>query len=100
MIILDPLIQITIIALNFYLYLVIAWVIMSWLVNFRVINMTNQFVRLVWEFLWRITDPVLKHIRRFLPTFGGIDLSPIVLFLAIMFLQMVLQNILIKLHSM
>ena len=100
MIILDPLIQITIIALNFYLYLVIAWVIMSWLVNFRVINMTNQFVRLVWEFLWRITDPILKHIRRFLPTFGGIDLSPIVLFLAIMFLQMVLQNIRIQLIGM
>lgn len=100
MIILGPLIQITIIALDIYLWLVIAWVIMSWLVNFRVINMTNQFVRLVWEFLWRITDPVLKHIRRFLPSFGGIDLSPIILFLAIMFLQMVLQNVLIQLHGM
>ena len=100
MIIVDPLIRITIIALDIYLYLVIAWVIMSWLVNFRVINMTNQFVRLVWEFLWRITDPVLKHFRRFLPTFGGIDVSPILLFLAILLVQMVLQNILIKLHGM
>ena len=99
MIILDPLIAVVIIALNFYMWLVIIWVIMSWLVNFRVINTGNQFVRMVWEFLWRITEPALRPIRRIVPVFGGLDISPILLFLIILFLQMVLQNVRLQLHG-
>ncbi len=93
MIVVGPLIQVTIIALNVYLWIVFAYVIMGWLVNFRVINLQNQFVSMVWEFLVRITDPVLRRIRRFLPTFGGMDISPIVLWLLILFAQMVLTNL-------
>ncbi len=93
MIVVGPLIQVTIIALNVYLWIVFAYVIMGWLVNFRVINLQNQFVHMVWEFLVRITDPVLRRIRRFLPAFGGMDISPIVLWLLILFAQMVLTNL-------
>jgi YggT family protein len=97
MIILGPLIQILIIALQIYVYMVIASAILSWLVHFGVINTRNQFVSMIGEFLWRITEPALRPIRRFMPNLGGIDISPIILILIIFFLQMVLQNIYVSL---
>ena len=78
-------------------WIVVIYVIMSWLVNFRVINVQNQFVRMIWEFLWRVNEPVLGRIRRFIPSFGGMDISPILLFLAILFMQQVLQELLFSL---
>ena len=99
MIILDPLISVVQLALNFYVILVIASAILSWLVHFGVANSRNQFVSMVGEFLWRITEPALRPIRRFLPNLGGIDISPVVLILIIYFLDRVLTNIRISLHS-
>jgi YggT family protein len=99
MIILGPLIQILIIALNIYVWMVIASAILSWLVHFGVINTRNQFVSMIGEFLWRVTEPALRPIRRFMPNLGGIDISPIILILIIYFAQMVLQNILVSLYS-
>jgi len=97
MIILGPLIQILIIALQIYVYLVIASAILSWLVHFGVINTRNQFVAMVGDFLWRITEPALRPIRRFMPNLGGIDISPIILILIVFFLQMVLRNVYVSL---
>jgi len=99
MIILDPLLHILIIALQVYVYMVIASAILSWLVHFGVINTRNQFVSMVGEFLWRVTEPALRPIRRFMPNLGGIDVSPIILILIIYFLQMVLQNVRFSLLS-
>lgn len=99
MIILGPLIQILIIALQLYVWLVIASAILSWLVHFGVVNTRNQVVSMIGEFLWRVTEPALRPIRRFMPNLGGIDISPIILILIIYFLQMVLQNILVSLYS-
>lgn len=99
MIILDPLIHILIIALQVYVYMVIASAILSWLVHFGVINTRNQFVSMVGEFLWRVTEPALRPIRRFMPNLGGIDVSPIILILIIYFLQLVLQNVRFSLLS-
>jgi YggT family protein len=79
--------------------MVIASAILSWLVHFGVINTRNQFVSMIGEFLWRVTEPALRPIRRFMPNLGGIDISPIILILIIYFLQMVLQNILFSLYS-
>ena len=98
MIILDPLIRIVIIALDIYIWMVIISAILSWLMHFGVINTRNQFVSMIGEFLWRVTEPALKQIRRFMPNLGGIDISPIILILSIYFAQMVLGNILISLH--
>ncbi|MGD1878102.1 MAG: YggT family protein [Kiloniellaceae bacterium] len=98
MIILDPLIRILIIALNVYVWMVIASAILSWLVHFGVLNTRNQVVSMIGEFLWRVTEPALRPIRRFMPNLGGIDISPIILILIIYFLQMVLQNILVTLY--
>ncbi|GAB4359049.1 MAG: YggT family protein [Kiloniellaceae bacterium] len=99
MIILDPLIRVISFALTIYVYMVIASAILSWLVHFGVINTRNQFVSMIGEFLWRITEPALRPIRRFMPNLGGIDISPIILILIIYFLQMVLQNVLVMLYQ-
>ncbi len=93
MIIGDPLFRIVIYALDIYVWMVIASVIISWLIHFGVVNTRNQFVHMISDFLWRITEPALRRIRKFLPNFGGMDLSPIALILIIYFLQMVLINI-------
>lgn len=100
MIILEPLIILTIRILDIYIWVVIISVILSWLVAFNVINTRNQFVYAVGSFLHRITEPALRPIRRYLPSLGGIDLSPLVLILLIWFIQMVLQRVLFSLHGL
>ena len=82
--------DIIIIVLDLYVWLLIAAAILSWLIAFNVVNTRNQFVSAVAEFLYRITEPVLAPIRRILPSMGGLDLSPIVLILIIMFIQRVI----------
>lgn len=93
MVILGPLIEVVIIALDIFVWMVIISAILSWLVHFGVINTRNQFVSMIGEFLWRVTEPALRPIRRFLPNLGGIDISPIVLILIVFFLQKVLINV-------
>ena len=100
MIIIDPLIQVIIMALRIYVWVVIASAILSWLVAFNVVNTRNQFVYTVGTMLHRLTDPALRPIRRFLPNLGGIDISPVILILIVYFLQMVLVEVLIRLHGM
>ncbi|MDJ0685111.1 MAG: YggT family protein [Alphaproteobacteria bacterium] len=88
-----PLIQVVSIALNLYIWALIISAILSWLVAFNVVNTSNRVVYMIGDFLYRITEPALRPIRNFLPNLGGIDISPIVLILAIIFLQNVLQRI-------
>jgi YggT family protein len=73
--------------LSLYIYVIIIYAVMSWLIAFNVVNTRNQFVRTVLEFLYRITEPALQPIRRLLPNLGGIDISPIILWLIIVFIQ-------------
>jgi len=97
MIIIEPLISVIIFALDIYVWMVIASAILSWLVHFGVVNTRNQVISMIGEFLWRVTEPALRPIRRFMPNLGGIDVSPIILILIIYFLQKVLINLLISL---
>ena len=76
--------------IGLYITLVIIQVVLSWLVAFNVINTSNRFVYMVGDFLYRITEPALKPIRRLLPNMGGIDLSPVVLILGLYFLRVLL----------
>ena len=89
------LINVILLALTIYFYFVIASAILSWLVAFNVVNTHNQFVGMVAEFLYRITEPALRPIRRFMPDLGGIDISPIILFLVIIFIQGLIQEYLV-----
>ena len=73
--------------IDIYLFTLLAYVIISWLVNFKIINPWQPFVRMLLQFLSRLHDPILNKIRSFLPDFGGIDISPIIVFLAIQFFR-------------
>jgi len=81
------LIQTISLALDIYWWLLILSAVFSWLYAFNVINSRNQFVGMIGDFLFRVTEPALRPIRRFLPDLGGIDISPIILLLIIFFLQ-------------
>ena len=93
MIIIDPLFRILGIALELYIWVIIIGAILSWLIAFNILNTSNQVVYTIVDFLYRMTEPALRPIRRILPNFGGIDISPIILILGLIFLQMVLSNI-------
>jgi YggT family protein len=81
------LIQTLVLALDIYWWILIASAIFSWLFAFNVVNSRNQFVGMIGDALFRITEPVLRPIRRFLPDLGGIDISPIIVLLIIFFLR-------------
>lgn len=77
-------------ALSFYWWIVILSAIFSWLYAFNVINSSNQFVNMIGRFLYQMTEPVYRPIRRFIPDLGGIDITPIIVLFIIMFLQYLL----------
>lgn len=79
-------------ALNLYVWVLIASAVLSWLVAFNVVNTRNQFVSSVWDFLYRVTEPALRPIRNMLPNLGGIDISPVILLLIIFFIQSVITR--------
>jgi YggT family protein len=78
--------------IEIYIWLLIASAVLSWLMAFGVINTYNRFVNQVGEFLYRITEPALRPIRNFLPSLGGIDLSPMVLILLLVFVRNLLHE--------
>jgi YggT family protein len=78
--------------LDIYSWIIIASAILSWLVAFGVVNVRNQFIRVVVDFLYRITEPVLRPIRRLLPNLGGIDISPVIALLLIIFVQHLIRE--------
>ena len=76
--------------IDIYTWVVIASAIMSWLVAFGVVNVRNQFIRVGVDILFRLTEPVLRPIRRMLPNLGGVDISPVILLLGLFFLRSLL----------
>ena len=89
--------DIVMIVLDLYIWLLIASAILSWLVAFNVVNVRNPIVASIGEFLYRITEPVLRPIRNALPNMGGIDISPVIVILIIIFIQAVVLPNLLKL---
>ncbi|KXG85680.1 hypothetical protein ATO67_06400 [Agrobacterium bohemicum] len=79
-------------ALNLYTWVLIISAIFSWLYAFNVINSSNQFVGAIGSFLYNVTEPALRPIRRILPNLGGIDISPIILLLLIFFIRSLMWN--------
>jgi YggT family protein len=73
--------------LDLYIWLLIAAAVLSWLVAFNVVNARNQFVAMVVDFLFRITQPVLRPIRNMMPSLGGIDISPVIVILIIILIK-------------
>ena len=83
----QSLIQLVDTVIQLYIWALVISVVLSWLVAFNVVNTSNRFVYMVGDFLYRITEPALGRIRRVLPNLGGIDISPLVLILGLVFLR-------------
>jgi YggT family protein len=82
-----PVIQLILLLLDVYFWIIIAVVVLSWLVAFNIVNPTNNIVRQIRYALYRLTEPLLGPIRRRMPDLGGIDLSPMILLIALWFLS-------------
>ncbi|WP_374645499.1 YggT family protein [Tabrizicola sp.] len=84
--------QILMLILDIAQFIIIAHIIMSWLINFQVLNLRQQLVAQVWDGLNRVLDPLYSFVRRFLPNMGGLDLAPLVVLIGIYALRIVLIN--------
>ena len=87
-------------AIDLYYWAVIISAVLSWLVAFDIINVRNKFMYAVMDVLYRITEPVLRPIRRFMPNTGGLDFSPLVLIFILIFIRMILQDLIFKVSYM
>src|ERR1700744_5088780 len=84
--------NIVLLALDLYKYVIIATAVMSWLIAFNIVNIRNDVVRSIWNTLLALTEPLLRPIRRFLPSFGGVDISPVILYLIVLLIERVLAH--------
>lgn len=84
--------QILLLILDVVQFIIIAHIIMSWLINFQVLNLRQPLVAQVWSGLNRMLDPIYGRVRRLLPQMGGIDLAPLLVLLAVYALRIVIQN--------
>jgi YggT family protein len=82
--------DIVLLVLQIYIWMLIAAAVLSWLVAFNVVNTRNQVVAMLLDFLYRLTEPLLRPIRSMLPNLGGIDVSPVILILLILLLENVI----------
>jgi YggT family protein len=82
-----PFVDLITIIITFYMWVVIIYVVLSWLVAFEIINTRNHFVRTIGDTLYRLTEPALRPIRRIMPNLGGVDLAPAVLILLLWFIR-------------
>ena len=82
-----PLIQFIIMVVDLYIYIIIGSAVLSWLITFGVVNTQNRFVYLLADGLHRLTEPALRHLRQFVPNLGGIDITPVILILGLIFIK-------------
>ena len=82
-----PLIQFIVMVIDLYIWVIIASAVLSWLIAFGVVNTHNRFVYLLADGLHRLTEPALRHLRQFVPNLGGIDISPVILILGLIFIK-------------
>jgi YggT family protein len=91
--ILAAFLEVTYAILDFYIWVLIIGAVLSWLVAFNIINSHNRLVQVVGDFIYRITEPLLRPIRRVLPVMGGLDLAPLALIFIIIFLQSFIRHL-------
>ena len=93
----NPFLWLILTIIDLYIWLLIAAAVLSWLIAFNVVNTRNPIVANVGEFLYRITEPVLRPIRNILPNLGGIDISPVILIILLLFLKQLVVWIYVQL---
>ncbi len=82
-----PLISFLVMIIDLYIWVIIASAVLSWLIAFGVVNTNNKFVYMLADGLHRLTEPALRHLRAFVPNLGGIDITPVILILGLIFLK-------------
>ena len=87
-----PFVWLILTVINIYFWIILASVVLSWLVAFNIVNRSNTYVRQIGYALERLTEPLLRPIRRFMPDLGGIDISPVILLLGLQFLRVLVEN--------
>ena len=97
-VILGPFLRVALIAIDLYMWVVVIGVVLSWLVAFNVINTSNKFVYMIGDFCHRATEPILGPIRRRLPNLGGLDISPLVVILALVWIEITINDLINKLY--
>ena len=97
-VILGPFLRVVLIAIDLYMWIVVIGVVLSWLVAFNVINTSNKFVYMIGDFCHRATEPILGPIRRRLPNLGGLDISPLVVILALVWIEITINDLINKLY--
>lgn len=95
-VIIGPLFWLIITVVDLYMWVVIAAVILSWLTAFNIVNTQNRVVYMIGEVVYRLTEPLLRPIRNFMPGLGGIDVSPVVLLLGLVFFKQVLGRLAVR----
>ena len=85
-----PLIGFLVLVIDLYIWVIIIGAVLSWLIAFNVLNTHNRFVYQIADMLYRVTEPALRPIRRVIPNLGGIDISPVILILIIIFIRYVI----------
>jgi YggT family protein len=85
----NPLLWLILTLIRIYIYVLIAAAVLSWLIAFNVVNSHNPTVRMIWDLFYRLTEPALRPIRAVIPNLGGIDVSPVILIIGLMFLEYV-----------
>ena len=98
-VVIGPIFWLILSVIDLYMWVIIISVVLSWLTAFNVINTSNRFVYLVMEFTYRLTEPALRRIRALLPNLGGIDISPVVLILLLLFLQQIVSRLAIRIGA-
>ena len=86
------LIQIIFVLLDVLWYLIVVQVIMSWLVNFGILNMSQPFIIQIWSSINRLLEPIYRPVRNFLPSTGGLDIAPLVVIIGIVVIRIILIN--------
>ncbi len=93
----NPFLWLILTVIDIYFWIILAMVVLSWLAAFNVVNRSNPYVRQIGQALEKLTEPLLRPIRRFLPDLGGIDISPIVLLIAMQFIGMLVTRLFVNL---
>ena len=83
----NPFVWLVITVIDLYIWIVIIGVVLSWLVAFNVVNSSNRLIYMIGDFTHRFTNPVLRRIRQYIPNIGGMDISPVLLLICLIFLQ-------------
>ena len=83
----NPFLELFLNVIDIYKFILIIWIVLSWLISFNIVNRYQPFVSRLYQFLEQLTDPVLKHIRKYVPLIGSVDVTPVILFIVLNFVK-------------